>query len=708
MPNVSRFGAQTDNAVVSGTVTDRQMIIPEVPPQGLMSVGPRVTPNFIKEPWSKLRSYNFFDVVKDVAGSSYIAIKPVVPTNTELTDEEFWFKWSEPNAELYELQEIVRTYEQRIALTVKTFPSVYEMKASPLTANGDIVMTEGRDTANDGGAAYYEITSDGVPNDVTVFRLQNNLVATLIITGNEIAAEALGINTTNIDNATPFENAQKHISGATIKFTAGTYKFTRGIHVANGIKLKGANSNRIGKFDAATVLDFSKAAASCAVQITGTVRDTDAFAEFPNRYKGTDIDNGIISISQCNGIKDIVILGSENIEAGVYLCGCLNSTFENVTINTFKNGLLMRTSWYNTFVNVCARNINYIALECGNDTDQNVFSNCGFSNTDESASQFNDPLTSKSIDPCVCYFSLAYGPYFNMLDTFTKNQNASHIFINDARCITIGNLFAEGNAKYVINLKSAICISVGNVWEYNTALQAFIRASGYCELTIDSIIGSKKIIDPADDFSALSKIVFTNPIRLASSAIPGVYNNPYEIANIHELYVDALNGTDTNTGTTQSNAFKTLDAAIKMANKYIKEHVTINVANGSYNMTVKSDVDAILSLKSDTTLSVNNYQISNLLEIKNGKLTAPDATNFFNVINNASVKIINTAIELNENQNLFNSYEQAFVKALFTNATVTGTGYLFNSSIMLLALYNTNKTITQTVKHNNVKLITVS
>lgn len=114
MPNVSSFGAQTDNAVVSGTVTDRQMIIPEIPPQGLMSVGPRVTPNFIKEPWSKLRSYNFFDVVKNVAGSSYIAIKPVVPTNTELTDEEFWFKWSDPDAKFDELQEVVKTFNDRL------------------------------------------------------------------------------------------------------------------------------------------------------------------------------------------------------------------------------------------------------------------------------------------------------------------------------------------------------------------------------------------------------------------------------------------------------------------------------------------------------------------------------------------------------------------------------------------------------------------
>ena len=116
MPNVSNFGAQTDNAVVQGTVTDRAMAIPDIPPQGLMSVGPRVTPHFVKPSlWSALNSYNFFDVVKDGAGASYIAIKPVVPTDTELTDEEFWFKWRDPDAQLNELEEVVRLYDERIS-----------------------------------------------------------------------------------------------------------------------------------------------------------------------------------------------------------------------------------------------------------------------------------------------------------------------------------------------------------------------------------------------------------------------------------------------------------------------------------------------------------------------------------------------------------------------------------------------------------------
>ena len=114
MPNISSFGAQTENAVVQGTVTDRQMIIPEVPPQGLMSVGPRVSLNLIEEPWNEQTSYVYYDVVRDDKGASYIAYKPIVPTGTPLTDTDYWFLWAEPNAQLAELKRVVETYNQRI------------------------------------------------------------------------------------------------------------------------------------------------------------------------------------------------------------------------------------------------------------------------------------------------------------------------------------------------------------------------------------------------------------------------------------------------------------------------------------------------------------------------------------------------------------------------------------------------------------------
>ena len=115
MPNVSSFGAQTDNAVVSGTVTDRQMIIPEIPPQGLMSVGPRVTPNFVKpREWNDKTTYHFFDAVRDTAGNAYVATKPVVPAGTQLTDEDYWFLWADPDTRFDDLNETVKTFNQRI------------------------------------------------------------------------------------------------------------------------------------------------------------------------------------------------------------------------------------------------------------------------------------------------------------------------------------------------------------------------------------------------------------------------------------------------------------------------------------------------------------------------------------------------------------------------------------------------------------------
>lgn len=115
MPNVSSFGTHTDNAVVHGTITDKNMIIPEIPPQGLMSIGPRVTPNFVSpREWNADTTYQFFDAVKDHKGASYVAIKPTVPSGTPLSDTEYWFLWADPNAAFDDLKYTVTTYDQRI------------------------------------------------------------------------------------------------------------------------------------------------------------------------------------------------------------------------------------------------------------------------------------------------------------------------------------------------------------------------------------------------------------------------------------------------------------------------------------------------------------------------------------------------------------------------------------------------------------------
>lgn len=141
MPNVSSFGAQTDNSVVQGTVKDRAMVIPDIPPQGLMSVGPRVTPHFVKPSlWSALTTYHFFDAVHDAAGASYVAIKPEVPAGTDLNDEEFWFLWADPNSQFADLSELVKTYNGRISQNTNDIAKTNENLTAQInmTTNKDV------------------------------------------------------------------------------------------------------------------------------------------------------------------------------------------------------------------------------------------------------------------------------------------------------------------------------------------------------------------------------------------------------------------------------------------------------------------------------------------------------------------------------------------------------------------------------------------
>ena len=201
MPNVSSFGAQTDNSVVQGTVTDRAMVIPDIPPQGLMSVGPRVTPHFVKPSlWSALTTYHFFDAVHDAAGASYVAIKPEVPAGTELTDEGYWFLWADPNSQFADLSELVKTYNGRITQNTNDiatnkaeflelsqlvdqkingkYNTLNDLIASDVKI-GSIYYVTGRKTANVGGG-FYKIVNDETVNGYENVSCGSNLIASLI------------------------------------------------------------------------------------------------------------------------------------------------------------------------------------------------------------------------------------------------------------------------------------------------------------------------------------------------------------------------------------------------------------------------------------------------------------------------------------------------------------------------------------------------
>lgn len=112
MPNITSFTASTDNATVSGTLTDKELQLPEAVPSGRTAIGPRVTFNFITEEWNSANTYQYYDVVQ-VNGNSYIA-RQNVPTGIEITNTDYWIHWADPNAQFQELYNIVMSFKETI------------------------------------------------------------------------------------------------------------------------------------------------------------------------------------------------------------------------------------------------------------------------------------------------------------------------------------------------------------------------------------------------------------------------------------------------------------------------------------------------------------------------------------------------------------------------------------------------------------------
>lgn len=292
MPNVSNFGTSTDNAVVQGTVTDRQMIIPDVPPQGLMSVGPRVSFNFIKEAWNEQTSYSFYDVVKDAKGTSYVAVKPVVPAGTALSDGDYWFKWSDPNAQIEDLYRIVETYNQRIEDNAGNIAALETDKAPNNHASAETIYgignaasyghvklaDAGNSDANSGIAATPKMVDTQVTNIQTnvnqlITNLQNKVNAqkNMIVIGDSFSANdwttntgvwhkyvanALGLNVNNFAiggagflNGTTFSTQLDTASGQVDKDTVAVLFIYGGVNDQNKTEseYKNAVSNTLDK-----------------------------------------------------------------------------------------------------------------------------------------------------------------------------------------------------------------------------------------------------------------------------------------------------------------------------------------------------------------------------------------------------------------------------------------------------------------------------
>lgn len=176
MANTSNFSASTDGASVSGTVTDKQIVTPQVP-AGLRSDGPRVTFNF-RGAWDSGNTYYYYDVVRDTSGRSWICRYPQVPAGTALEEGEYWTNWADPNIEFEELAQLVEKYVGAVKFAVKHYNKVSDMQADSSLNINDVCYCDfyNAPTIN----AKFIVTND-TPNGIDKVAISNSLTATLLI-----------------------------------------------------------------------------------------------------------------------------------------------------------------------------------------------------------------------------------------------------------------------------------------------------------------------------------------------------------------------------------------------------------------------------------------------------------------------------------------------------------------------------------------------
>lgn len=129
MANVSNFSAVTPGASVSGTLTDKQVVQPQVP-AGLRADGPRVTFHFAGE-WDAGNTYVYYDVVKDTSGASWICKYPQVTVGTPLEEGAYWTRWADPNIEVEELYQTVNNWIAQFKVFVT--PIMFGAKGDGIT-----------------------------------------------------------------------------------------------------------------------------------------------------------------------------------------------------------------------------------------------------------------------------------------------------------------------------------------------------------------------------------------------------------------------------------------------------------------------------------------------------------------------------------------------------------------------------------------------
>ena len=337
------------------------------------------------------------------------------------------------------------------------FDTVADMKAGNLSA-GDMAITKGYYSANDGGGAEYNIVSTTSNYSET---LNNNLKAELIFNDNinvkQFGAKGDGTNDDTLLIQTAIDtirninlNKISETDLYTLTIPTGTYKITDTVELSPLVKIRTSGSVTINSYSLGS-----------ALHLLPQVTDTIQWYHYNGNY--ITANDGIFIVNKNNAKGDTVGLEiSTNPSVGDKFKGFMHGIIENITFKDFNTGLYMHgvniycdnfngLKFLQTTNNVIWGDTNTISENAG---ERITFKNCQFGSlgteimlymvTDIADMNFID--CSFDYGDCVCYDAGDKG-YSNFNFSQCHFEGISHA-LTDTDILTKPYGYVFGDFKY--------------------------------------------------------------------------------------------------------------------------------------------------------------------------------------------------------------------------------------------------------------------
>lgn len=186
---------KSDTSIAETSTTIRDTVTFDVSkmPNGITYKGLKAVLSFADPiQWNKASTYDALTVVWDDASHGSYTSKRPVPANIELTNEFYWLRTADLDAQVEMYRQEVQEMDGRVTANTqaieaiklaydKVYDSVASMKSDTNLKNGMKCKTLGYYTSNDYGGAEYIITNTDEPNELDVISCANNLSAKLIL-----------------------------------------------------------------------------------------------------------------------------------------------------------------------------------------------------------------------------------------------------------------------------------------------------------------------------------------------------------------------------------------------------------------------------------------------------------------------------------------------------------------------------------------------